>query len=124
VEAKKFGLRAEEWIISILKKEGFTVVKATHREDHFYKIDFWLEHNGNWVAIQFSVDKEAIMSWKGKDAIRRGIIPMWVDGDELKRIAEGKNKEEGLVKRFWDRLEKVADNFSIKRFQSPHWNSV
>ena len=125
METKKFGLQAEEWIISILKKEGFVVVKATHREDHFYKIDFWVKHNGSYLAIQFSVDKEAIMSWEGTESLQRGIIPMWIDGDKLKEIIEGEEKEEeGLVKRFWDRVGKVVDNFSIKRFRSPHWDSI
>jgi len=125
MEVEKFGLQSERRIISILKEEGFMVVKATYEEDHFYKVDFWLWHNGSWVAVQFSVDREAIMGRKGKDAVQRGIIPMWIDGDKLKKIAEGERGEKnGLIKKFWDRVEKVADNFSIKRFQNPHWNSV
>jgi len=123
VETEKFGLRAEEWFIAILKEEGYVVMKSTYSEDHFDKVDLWIWYNGSYIAVQVSVDKEAIMSWKGKDALRRGIVPMWIDGDKLKAAFEGK-KADGLTKTFWNRLEKIVDNFPIRRFRNPHWSSV
>jgi hypothetical protein len=124
MEGKKFGLQAEEWIIAILQEEGFIVTKASYEEDHFYKVDFWIKDKENWIAVQFSVNREALTGWKGKDALRRGVVPMWIDGNKLKEAKEGHFEKRSLVTAFWNCLEKIRNNFSIKTFPAPHWTSI
>ena len=61
------------------------------------------------------------MSWKGLEAIQDGIIPMWIDGEEVK-IAYLNGNGMKLVIEFWNRFEKVlAGCPTIKRFREPHW---
>lgn len=119
---EKFGLKAEEWMVELLSRNGTETRRATLKEDTVFKVDFWVRLNGYWLPIQFSVDKEAIMSWKGKDALQRGVVPIWVDAQELE-IAIANGNGIGIVKEFWARVEKVLDIFpSCKRFQEPQWN--
>ena len=120
---EKFGLRAEVWMISILENNGFSVAKASYKEDHVFKVDFWVLYNKKWIPIQFSVNKKAILNEKGKDAIKRGVVPMWIDGDKLQAAFEKKDGI-GLVKKFWDRTKMILENCSIRRFQEPHWTYV
>jgi hypothetical protein len=116
----KFGLQAERWMEEILDRAGYEVRHATWREDRIFKVDFWVRLDDYWIPIQFSLDKKAIVSWKGRDAIRKGIVPMWMDGKELLVAVENGNGA-GLVKEFWTRVEKILAAFPVKRFREPHW---
>jgi antitoxin component YwqK of YwqJK toxin-antitoxin module len=116
----KFGLQAEEWMIFILRNNGFSVEKATYKEDHIFKVDFWVLYNREWIPVQFSVNKMAILNEKGKDSIRRGIVPMWIDGDELQIAFQHKDGTK-LVQKFWSRTRKILKSCAIKRFRKPHW---
>jgi hypothetical protein len=118
---EKFGLKAEKWIISILKSNGFSVIKSSDIEDLIFKVDFWIQHDNYWIPVQFSVDKEAIISWKGTNSLRLGIVPMWIDGNKLRRAFEDEDGIE-LIKEFWNRVEQIIENCSIKRFQTPNWS--
>ncbi len=119
----KFGLKAEEWVVEMLRRNGTEVVHADSTEDRIFKVDFWVHYIEYWIPIQFSVDKKAVMGWKGLDAIQRGIVPMWIDGAEL-AIAYSNGNGAGLVKEFWTHVEKLLATFpNCKCFQQPHWNS-
>jgi len=118
----KFGLRAEGWTIELLRRYGIDARKATYKEDIAFKVDLWIPINGYWIPIQLSVDKEAIMSWKGKEALKLGIVPMWIDGQELE-IAIISGNGVRIVKEFLIRVEKILATFpTLKRFSEPHWN--
>jgi hypothetical protein len=112
-----------------LRRNGTEVRRASIEEDVIFKIDFWVRPNSNevpfddkyWFAVQFSIDKEAIMRWKGLDAIEDGIIPMWIDGEEV-RIAYLNGNGIKLVIEFWNRFKKVLIACpTIKRFREPRW---
>ena len=119
----KFGLKAEEWVVELLRRNGTEVVHADSAEDRVFKVDFWVEHDGYWLPIQFSVNKKAVIGWKGLDAVRRGIVPMWIADQELE-IAYSNGNGAGLVKEFWTHVEKLLTTFpNSKRFRKPQWNS-
>lgn len=119
----KFGLKAERWMVELLKRNGHQVIPATRVEDKAFHVDFWILWNRCWIAIQFSVDKDAILTWKGRDALRHGIVPIWIDGQELE-IAYSNGNGIGLVKEFWTRIEKLLIAYpTVKRFLEPRWNS-
>lgn len=120
---KKFGLQAEGWMVELLKRNGVEVRRATRVEDRVFKVDFWVRYGRYWLPIQFSLDRRAITSWKGLDSLRRGIIPMWMDGTEVE-VAYSNGNGTGIVKEFWSRLEKVlTSSFPVKRFRTPHWRT-
>lgn len=116
----KFGLKAQELIVEILRRNGTEVEKATRVEDRILKIDFWVRLNKYWIPVQFSIDKDAIVSWKGVEALRCGIVPMWINGQELE-VAYSNGNGIGIVNEFWTRVEGVLQNFpQVKRFPAPH----
>ena len=118
---KKFGLKAEEWMVELLDRNGTEVRRATRAEDEKFKIDFWVRHDGSWLPIQFSVNRKAILNGKGMDSLQRGIIPMWMSGTELEVAFRNGNGQE-LVKEFLARVEKILQNFpAVKKFRKPHW---
>ena len=119
----KFGLQAEQWMVELLRRNGVEVQHATRTEDREFKVDFWVHCSEYWIPIQFSIDKEAITSWKGLDVVRRGIIPMWINETELE-VAYSNGNGAGLVKEFWSYVEKLLTAFpNSKRFRKPQWNS-
>ena len=62
------------------------------------------------------------MSWKGKEALRLGIVPMWIDRLELE-IAIANGNGVGIVKEFRIRVEKILATFpTLKRFSKPSWD--
>ncbi len=120
-EGTTFGLQAEEWLIDMLRGAGYEVKKSTWVEDREYKVDFWIKRSsdGKWLAIQFSVDLEATVSWKGKDALRRGIVPSWLNGNDLKKAAAGDQEiNKKLLAQFWhqtDNILKAHPECSLRR---------
>lgn len=115
----KFGLQAERWIEEILKRNGYETVHASWTEDIISKVDFWVKCDEYWLPIQFSLDKNAIIGWKGIDALRRGIVPMWMDGQKLE-VAYSNGNGAGLVGEFWAQVEKILENFPVKKFSKAH----
>lgn len=106
----KFGHRAESWVIDLLIANGNQVVPATEVDDRVHKVDFWLRWRQNqWLAIQFSVNKQAIVNGKGTDALKRGIVPSWLDGQELEEAVNGKPEiQKRLLTQFWKQVESIV----------------
>ena len=118
-----FGQKAEWMILRLLVRAGYDAVHATRLEDREFKVDFWVRYDGYWLPIQFSIDRRAITGWKGLDAIRRGVIPMWVDPQELE-VAHANGNGAGIVKEFWTRVEKILNSFPhCKHFRTPSWST-
>ncbi len=89
-ETTTFGLKAEGWIIELLVAEGYRVIRATEEDDKIHKVDFWVVWRKNrWLAIQFSINRDEMLNGKGLDALRRGICPSWLDGQELEKATNG-----------------------------------
>lgn len=121
---EEFGLKAEKWMVELLSRNGTETRRATLKEDTVFKVDFWVRSgsDGYWFPIQFSINKEAIITWKGIDALQRGIIPMFINVRELELAYSNGNGIE-IVEEFWARLKKILDTFpNCRRFQEPQWN--
>jgi hypothetical protein len=104
-----FGLKAESWIIEFLVAAGYQVIRSTELDDKVHKVDFWVSWRNYWLAIQFSVNRQATVSWKGLDALHRGIIPSWLDGKELEQAANGRSDlRPRLVAQFWRQVEALV----------------
>lgn len=107
----KFGQRAEQWVIQVLRASGYTVIKkddpAGETEDKVFKIDFWVQRSDRYVPIQFSINLMALEGEKGLDALyRRKVVPVWLDGEELEEAAHGNlGLQKKLVKHFWEQVE-------------------
>lgn len=115
MEEKNFGLRAEEWIAGFLQEAGYQCYQATRFEDHKLKIDFWVKRKGQWLPIQFTINHQAIVSEKGIDALRRGVIPSWLEDEKLEEAANGwPQLRRQLVDQFWKQVDAVLESFSVK----------
>jgi len=109
--AKPFGLIAEGWTVEMLESAGYKIRRATYREDHVEKVDFWVWSTEceKWIPVQFTLDRKAAVSWKGIDALRRGIVISWLDSDELRGWATSHSEKVAnkLAGQFWGQLERV-----------------
>jgi len=104
-----FGLKAEGWMVELLRKAGFQVLKGSLVEDRIYKIDFWVTWKNGWLAIQFTIDKKEIISGKGLDALKKGICPSWVDAQELEEAAYGQSEyQKKVVEQFWRQVDGIV----------------
>lgn len=118
----EYGIRAENWTFLILERNGCIIVKSSREEDCHYKVDFWIKYNNTWFAIQFSIDWKEMISNKGKDALFRGVVPIWLNYNNLEKAINGNKKEEcNLVKKFWESLKGIVNNYPIKTFQNHCW---
>ena len=106
---RPFGLIAEGWTIEMLRSAGVRVRRATGREDHAEKIDFWVwsKRFQKWLPIQFTVDKEAAMSWKGSDSLKRGVVVSWLSDRKLSDWANSHSADlqKDLAGQFWNQVE-------------------
>ncbi|MDI6603330.1 MAG: hypothetical protein QME57_04495 [Patescibacteria group bacterium] len=115
-----FGLRAEKWVVEMLVAAGYQVIPATEVEDKVHKVDFWVAWQDSWLPIQFSVDRQAMVSWKGFDALRRGIVPSWLDGQELEQAVNGRPElQPRLVEQFWRQVEAVVAKYPECKLRAP-----
>jgi hypothetical protein len=104
----KFGLQAQQMIITILQANGCRVKaeKPNSQVDKIYKIDFWVERQIRWVPIQFTIDHQAVIGRKGVDALHRGICPCCLDGQQLEKAFDGDLAiQKLLVAEFWRQIE-------------------
>ncbi len=105
----KFGHLAENWVIDLLVANGNNVIPATEVEDKVHKVDFWVNWKSRWLAIQFTVNKKEIVNGKGTDALRRGIVPSWLDGQELEEAANGQPAiQKRLLTQFWKQVDDIV----------------
>jgi hypothetical protein len=104
-----FGLQAEGWIIQFLSEAGYQVKKSTVLDDKERKIDFWVQYKAYWVAVQFTVDHDAIINGKGIDALKRGICPSWLNGQEMeKAIGNHPEVRQRLLTQFWNQVSRAV----------------
>ncbi len=116
----KFGLQAEEWAVELLTSNGHQVIRATDVDDKIYKVDFWVAWNGCWLAIQFSVDRRELVGQKGIDALHRGIVPSWLDGQELEVATNGSpNLRPKLLRQFWAQVEQIVAAYPQCKLRRP-----
>lgn len=103
-----FGLQAESWVIEFLVASGRQVIQSTEVEDRIHKVDFWIYWGKGWLAIQFSIDRHAMVNGKGTDALRRGICPAWLDGQELKIAKKVRELQPHLVEQFVGQVKRLV----------------
>jgi len=105
----KFGHRAESWVIDLLVAAGYQVIPSTEADDKICKVDFWVAWNNHWLAIQFLINRQAVVSQKGLDALHRGIVPSWLNGQELEEAVNGKPEtQKRLLTQFWKQVESIV----------------
>ena len=107
----KFGHIAEKWMVDILRKAGYEVLE-TNRNGDAIRIDFWVRLNRGWIPVQFTVNKKAILTWKGTDALKCRIVPAWEKDSRLEEAVNGNGQiEKEIVEGFWNRLRKVVGKY-------------
>ena len=117
---KNFGLKAEGWIIEIMKVAGYRVTRSTELDDKVHKVDFWVSRDNYWLAIQFSIDRQKVVNGKGKDALRRGIVPSWLDGQELEQAVNGHPElRSRLVAQFWRQADAIVAAYPQCKLRRP-----
>ncbi len=118
------GHWAEGAIVSILNSSGAQAVASTPEEDHRSKVDLWCRRQpvGSWIPIQLSTNRTAIVGPKGMDALRRGVVPNFVDGQTLEAAVDGDEAiRQRVVCDFWSHVDQVVTTFH-PRLQQPHRN--
>jgi len=126
---KSPGHEAEDLIQALLEECGCFVAKGTIYEDHRLKIDFWVfgeeakkVNGGEYVPIQFTVDRQAACGTKGLQAIRGGVIIVCIGFQDL---IQWENSQDPSLKDvirwriyhdFWESAFKV-----VKAFHWIHW---
>jgi len=107
--ATTFGLRAESWIVELLVANGYQAIHATAVDDKVHKVDFWVVWHNRWLAIQFSIDRQKVVGRKGLDALARGVVPSWLDGQELERAVSGQlESRQRVLSQFWKQVEAIV----------------
>ncbi len=115
------GHWAEGALVSLLNSMGYEAVASTPMEDHRFKVDLWCRRNEveSWFPIQLSTYRDAIAGQKGMDAIRRGVVPNFVDGEALERAVDGDaNIRQRICRDFWARVDQIVAAFA-PRLQRP-----
>lgn len=116
------GLEAEGLVIQVLRRNGKNVEGATDEEDMFFKVDLWLLVDGSWIPIQVSLDKKEIFGTKGKKVLDIGIVPMWIDAQELETAIEDGDGIR-LAEEFYTRVKKILAAFpKLKKFSEHCWD--
>lgn len=122
---KSLGHEAEDLIQALLEECGCLVVKGTIHEDHKLKIDFWVfgeeakkvNGGGEYVPIQFTIDRQAACGTKGFQAIKGGVIIVCID---VKDLIQWKNSQDTSLRDvirwriycdFWESASKVVKAF-------------
>ena len=84
------GKWCENAICKILRQCGVGVVDSTPQEDCLMKVDFWVRFDprSQPLPIQFSTNRKLLTGEKGADALRRGVIPVWVDAKMVEQAVE------------------------------------
>lgn len=132
METQKFGLRAEKMAIDLLRAAGHRVQPGNCFEDKGLKIDFWVwsPKMARWLPIQFTVDKSAAVSWKGMDALKRGVIISWLPGEDLEvwAVRRGIDLQNELTTLFWNQIDGLLQGFGPKylfgKWNQPWWQSL
>lgn len=124
---KNFGLEIEDLIQELLRQCECQVVKATIHEDHVRKIDFWVYSaeihcngeyaNEDFLPIQFTIDRNAACGLKGRDALKQGIVIIFVDANDLlewKNFSDTTLKEVvklRIYRSFCDSVKRIEEYF-------------
>ncbi|OGY58036.1 MAG: hypothetical protein A3D47_02415 [Candidatus Colwellbacteria bacterium RIFCSPHIGHO2_02_FULL_43_15] len=124
---KTFGLEAEAWMQELLRQCDCQVAKATIHEDHKLKIDFWVysadlrcngeSANKDFLPIQFTIDKNAACGLKGRDALRQGVVILFIESDDLlewKTMSDVTLKEVvklRIYRNFCDSVKRIEEYF-------------
>ena len=106
------GKWCENAIIVLLTRYGAEVVPSTLYEDHRLKVDLWVRRSRReeFLPIQFTTNREAVVSEKGLDALRRGIIPSWIDPRAIEDAVAAKDGHI-VVSQFWRQVDAVLAGF-------------
>jgi len=122
---KEHGLIAEkiaqEIFITVLNINNVSACKFTYWDKNCKKTCIWIKiSKKRYVALELSLDK-SILGPKGVEAIHKGIVPMWVDRNELENAFVEK-KGEKMVEKTMLLIKKIVRNFSMKKFgEKPNW---
>ncbi|KKU85240.1 MAG: hypothetical protein A3I38_00035 [Candidatus Wildermuthbacteria bacterium RIFCSPLOWO2_02_FULL_47_10] len=102
------GKWCENAIVALLARHGFEAVASTPYEDHRLKVDLWVRRSRKeqLLPIQFTTNREAVVSAKGVDALRRGIIPSWISPLELEAAVDNRDGK-AVVGQFWRQVDAV-----------------
>lgn len=112
------GHWAEGALVSLLSSNGAEAFASTRKEDHVSKVDLWCRRPGEgWIPIQLSTDRAAIAREKGIDALHRGVVPSFVDGERLERAVNNPAIASVLVREFWFRVDQVRAAFPLRLVQ-------
>ena len=115
------GHKAEQWMASLLREAGYTVLFSNRTGDRI-GIDFWIQLDRNWIAIQFTVNRKRFFSWKAQEAIQSRIVPVLMDDGELDGAVHGDSGLQGKVlEEFWEEVNNLLKVFpQCRRVQSPN----
>lgn len=130
---KSLGHEAEDLIQMLLRECGCWVVKATIHEDCVEKKDFWgfgeeakkINGGNEYLPFQFTIDRDAACGTKGKDAIKNGIIIVYMEAEELLEWRDSRDASLKDVirwrvyRKFWDRASAIAKAFPYMNFAKP-----
>lgn len=107
--------------MQLLKLAGYEARPSSQEEDEIHKVDFWVKvpRGEQWVAVQFSLDHGNMVSEKGRDALRRCIVPSCLNGQDLELAVSGNVElRTRLVLRFWEQVQAtlgVYPHFAVRR---------
>ncbi len=117
------GHWAEGAIVFLLNASGAQAVASTPDEDHRAKVDLWCRRQptGSWIPIQLSTNRSAIAGSKGIDALKRGVVPNFVDGEILEIAVNDSAIAQRVCRDFWSHVDQVVTTFH-PTLQQPHRN--
>ena len=106
------GKWCENAMITLLNYHGSEAEPSTPYEDHVLKVDLWAHRSRReeFLPIQFTTNREAVVSAKGLDALQRGVIPSWIDPREIED-AVATNDGHAVVAQFWRQVDAVLVDF-------------
>lgn len=106
------GKWCENAMIHLLRRNGSEADPSSPYEDHRLKIDLWVRRSRreDFLPIQFTTNREAVVGAKGLDALRRGVIPSWLDPQRIED-AVSSNDGHAIVDQFWRQVDAVLASF-------------
>lgn len=112
------GKWCENAVCQILQSCGFDVIPSSPSDDHIRKIDFWVRavESRDFFPIQFSIDRRAIVGEKGLQALRLGVIPVWIDSGSIGRAIEVGDGQV-VADQFWGCVKAVVAAFHPRVIQ-------
>jgi len=124
------GLKAEEWMIAILRYANVEVQKASKIEDRKYKVDFWVKltwpsikiRRNWWVGIQLSVNYyDFFREGERESALWYGTIPFFVNFKDLDIAFNcGYQQMRGkIVRDFISKVEETLGRFPYLALRKP-----